>query len=68
MKQTNTTAHKFLSKVGRGTAKAQLFLVEDGIAGDFGFWCPKSAIISIGDGEVRVASWCKIKIIEIFRN
>lgn len=66
--EVDTTTYKFLRKIGRGTPKAQFFLTEDGIAGDFGFWCPKSAIVSVSEDEVEVASWCKIKVIEYIRN
>jgi len=65
--KVDTTGYKFLRKIGRGTPKAQFFLTEDGIAGDFGFWCPKSAIVSVSEDEVKVASWCKIKVIEYNR-
>lgn len=65
-KADTTTTYKFLRKIG--TPKAQFFLTEDGIAGDFGFWCPKSAIVSVSEDEVKVASWCKIKVIEYIRN
>jgi len=65
--ESSGTIYKYLRKVGRGTPKAQFFLTEDGIAGDFGFWCPKSAIVSVSEDEVEVANWCKIKVIEYNR-
>lgn len=66
--RVNTTiTHKFIRKINMGTPKAHFFLTEHGLAGDFGFWCPKSAIVSIGEDRVEIHSWCKIKVIEYNR-
>ena len=58
----------YIYEVGKGTAKARFFMVDDGINGNYGFWCPKSAILGFGGPEhekyVVVARWCGIKIIE----
>lgn len=59
----DSKVYSFIRKV-RSTAKATFFLTEDGIAGDFGFWCPKSAILSTKKNEVEIAKWCKLKFIE----
>lgn len=64
----NTKNSKFKHykyKKGHGTPKAQFYITEDGIAGTFGFWCPKSAIINDdGKGLLEIKNWCKIKEIE----
>ena len=62
-----TKSHKYLGKIGRGTPKAQFFLTENGIAGEFGFWCPRSAIVSDDGMYVNVAEWCNITVIEYNR-
>jgi hypothetical protein len=59
----DSKVYSFIRKV-RSTAKATFFLTEDGIAGDFGFWCPKSAILQTKKNEVEIAKWCKLKIIQ----
>ena len=64
--ESSGVLHKYLRKVAGGTPKAKFFLTEDGIAGNFGFWCPKSAIISDNGSEVEVAEWCKITIVEYY--
>lgn len=64
--------HNYLYEVGRGTPKARFFMTDDGIGGTYGFWCPKSVILGVGEEQgknyVRVADWCKIKVIEYNRN
>lgn len=59
----DSKVYSFIRKV-RSTAKATFFLTEQGIGGDFGFWCPKSAILSTQKNEVEIAKWCKLKFIE----
>ena len=59
----DSKVYSFIRKV-RSTAKATFFLTEGGIAGDFGFWCPKSAILSTKKNQVEIAKWCKLKFIE----
>ena len=54
---------------GRATARAQFFITKEGSCGTFGFWLPKSTIISIsdsynGDRHVTFAGWCGINHIE----
>lgn len=58
---------EYIRKIGRGTAKARFFLTSEGIDGEYGFWCPKSAIISDDGNELEIASWCKLKTIEYVR-
>lgn len=59
----DSKVYSYIRKV-RSTAKATFFLTEDGIAGDFGFWCPKAAILQTKKNEVEIAKWCKLKFIE----
>lgn len=58
--------YSYTEKVGKGTEKAFFFMTQRSIDGDYGFWCPKSAIIRDTGSEVELESWCKIKIIEYF--
>lgn len=54
----------YLSKVGRGTPKAAFFLTKRENGQEYGFWCPRKAILQDDNkGCVKVAKWCKIKII-----
>lgn len=54
----------YLSKVGRGTPKAVFFLTKRENGKEYGFWCPRKAILQDDNkGCVKVAKWCKIKII-----
>lgn len=52
--------------IERTTKRAVFYMIEDGIAGRFGFWAPNSAIIKddTSKKEVELASWCNISIIE----
>ncbi len=59
----DSKVYSYIRKV-RSTAKATFFLTEDGIAGNFGFWCPKAAILQTKKNEVEIAKWCKLKFIE----
>jgi hypothetical protein len=58
----------YLYKEGRGTSKAQFFMVSYGINGNYGFWCPRSAIISDTGKAVEIASWCKVTEIQYNRD
>ena len=50
--------------VARTTRKAMFFITNSGIAGEFGFWCPRSAIIEETQDHVTVAKWVDIKNIQ----
>lgn len=72
VKESEGERHNYLYEVGKGTPKARFFMTDDGIGGTYGFWCPKSAILGVGEEQgknyVRVADWCKMTIIEYNRN
>lgn len=66
--QTRDTYYKeYLYKEGRGTPKAQFFMTSEGINGSYGFWCPRSAIISDNGNTVEISNWCKLTEIEYNR-
>ncbi len=64
-KDTFTKDH--LGTVGNGSPKAKFYLTESSMSGDFGFWCPKAAIVSESETQVEIANWCNIKVIEYNR-
>lgn len=51
----------------KSTPKANFYLTESSISGDYGFWCPKSAIAYENNFIVEIHNWCNIKIIEYKR-
>ncbi len=58
------TFHKIIRKV-RSFPKSTLYMSNESAFGNYGFWVPKSAILSINDNLVEVADWCKIKTIQL---
>lgn len=56
--------HKIIRKV-RNFPKSILYMSNESAFGNYGFWVPKSAVLSIKDDTIEIADWCKIKTIEI---
>ena len=52
-------------KRGFKSKRAQFYLTENGIAGNFGFWVPKKIVESDDGLIVKIPSWFKVKIIQI---
>tara|TARA_R110000822_G_scaffold84867_1_gene199000 strand:+ start:107 stop:418 length:312 start_codon:yes stop_codon:yes gene_type:complete len=50
--------------IKRKSLRATFFLTNEGIAGNFGFWCPNKCIDSIKGKKVIVESWFSIKVIK----
>ena len=60
---TDSNTYAYLKTEGKGTAKAEFYLISDGDK-RYGFWCPRSAILNIKSNGVQIASWCKLTVIE----
>ena len=56
--------HKIIRKV-RSFPKSILYMNSESAFGNYGFWVPKSAILSTNGNLVEIADWCKIKTIQL---
>lgn len=59
--------HNYAYEVGRGTPKARFFCTEDIDGEVYGFWAPKSVIVSVTDRVVKLPSWFNKTIIKYNR-
>ena len=60
---SNTKTIPYVKK-GRSSHKAQFYITEDSMSGDFGFWCPKRIINTEHEQYIIVPQWFDEKIVE----